>query len=70
VPPDRRWDDPDTGEVRLRIEIIASEVIFLGGIQQSQLPPDYYLSEGAEHLPSADGSEVMSDERDAASTDD
>ena len=30
-----------TGDVRLRTEIIASEVIFLGGIQQSNLPPAY-----------------------------
>jgi single-stranded DNA-binding protein len=37
----RRWADPDTGDVRLRTEIIASEVIFLGGIQQSNLPPAY-----------------------------
>src|SRR3982751_4449554 len=37
----RRWTDPDTGDVRLRTEIIASEVIFLGGIQQRNLPPAY-----------------------------
>ena len=37
----RRWADPDIGDVRLRTEIIASEVIFLGGIQQSNLPPAY-----------------------------
>ncbi len=37
----RRWTDGDTGDVRLRTEIIASEVIFLGGIQQSNLPPTY-----------------------------
>lgn len=35
-----RWDDPDTGETRLRTEIVAAEVIFLNGIQQSRLPPD------------------------------
>ena len=41
----RRWDDPDSGEIRLRTEVIASEVIFLGGIQQSTLPPDYFIPE-------------------------
>src|SRR5882672_3314259 len=35
----RRWADPDTGDVRLRTEIIASEVIFLGGIQQATCHP-------------------------------
>src|SRR3712207_2750985 len=30
----RRWEDAESGEVRLRTEIVASEVIFLGGIQQ------------------------------------
>jgi single-strand DNA-binding protein len=66
----RRWDDVDTGEVRLRTEVIASEVIFLGGIQQSRVPPDCYLSEGEEQLSSADRSDVLIDEREAASTDD
>jgi single stranded DNA-binding protein len=65
----RRWDDGDTYEVRLRTEIIASEVIFLGGIQQSQLPPDYYLSEQEEQVSAADGSEVPCGERDATSRD-
>ncbi len=41
----RHWQDPDTGEIRLRTEVIASEVIFLGGIQQSSLPPDYFIPE-------------------------
>ena len=36
----------DTGEIRQRTEVIASEVIFLGGIQQSSLPPDYFIPEG------------------------
>ena len=40
-----RWDDPDTGEVRQRTEVVAAEVIFLNGIQQSRLPPDYGLPE-------------------------
>ena len=40
-----RWDDPNTGEVRLRTEIVAAEVIFLNGIQQSRLPPDYGMPE-------------------------
>jgi single-strand DNA-binding protein len=61
----RRWDDPDTGEVRLRTEIIASEVIFLGGIQTSQLPPDYDLPEQQDQMAGADGREVPIDERDA-----
>ena len=43
--PTRRWEDGDTGETRLRTEIIASEVIFLGGIQQSTLPPDHFIPE-------------------------
>ena len=64
----RRWDDPDAGEIRLRTEVIASEVVFLGGIQQSQLPPDYYLAEQEDQMPTADAREVASDERDAAST--
>jgi single-strand DNA-binding protein len=41
----RRWDDADSGEIRQRTEIIATEVIFLGGIQQSNLPPDYFIPE-------------------------
>jgi single-strand DNA-binding protein len=40
-----RWEDPDTGEQRQRTEIVAAEVIFLNGIQQSKLPPDYGLRE-------------------------
>jgi single-strand DNA-binding protein len=40
-----RWEDPDTGEQRQRTEIVAAEVIFLNGIQQSKLPPDYGLPE-------------------------
>jgi len=66
----RRWDDPDSGESRLQTEIIASEVIFLGGIQQSRVPPDYYLAEGEEQLPEADRGDVPIDDREATSTDD
>jgi single-strand DNA-binding protein len=40
-----RWEDPDTGEQRQRTEVVAAEVIFLNGIQQSKLPPDYGLPE-------------------------
>lgn len=40
-----RWEDPDTGEQRQRSEVVAAEVIFLNGIQQSRLPPDYGLPE-------------------------
>ena len=40
-----RWDDSDTGETRLRTEIVAAEVIFLNGIQQSRLPSDYRIPE-------------------------
>jgi single-strand DNA-binding protein len=65
----RRWDYLDTGEVRLRTEIIASDVIFLGGIQQSRVPLDYYLAEGEEQLPEADRSDVPIDEREATLTD-
>jgi hypothetical protein len=39
--------------VRLRTEIIASEVIFLGGIQQSNLPPAYGFA--LEDLPELGG---------------
>ena len=51
----RRWTDGDTGDVRLRTEIIASEVIFLGGIQQSNLPPAYGFE--LEDLPDIGGTE-------------
>ena len=51
----RRWADPNTGDVRLRTEIIASEVIFLGGIQQSILPPAYAFE--LEELPDIGGAE-------------
>ena len=51
----RRWTDPDTGDVRLRTEIIASEVIFLGGIQQSNLPPAYGFT--LEDLPDIGGAD-------------
>ena len=51
----RRWADPDTGDVRLRTEIIASEVIFLGGIQQSNLPPAYGFE--LEDLPDIGGAD-------------
>jgi single-strand DNA-binding protein len=51
----RRWTDPDTGDVRLRTEIIASEVIFLGGIQQSNLLPAYGFELG--DLPEISGAE-------------
>jgi single-strand DNA-binding protein len=40
-----RREDPDIGEQRQRTEIVAAEVIFLNGIQQSRLPPDYGLPE-------------------------
>jgi hypothetical protein len=59
----------DTGEVRLRTEVIASEVIFLGGIQQSRVPMDYYLAEREEQLPEADRGDVPIDEREATLTD-
>jgi len=54
----RRWDDADTGDLRLRTEVIASEVIFLGGIQQSTLPPDYFI-------PERDGMALNTDENTA-----
>lgn len=40
-----RWEDLDTGEQRQRTEVVAAETIFLNGIQQSKLPPDYGLPE-------------------------
>ena len=51
----RRWTDPDTGDVRLRTEIIANEVIFLGGIQQSNLPAAYAFE--LEDLPDIGGAD-------------
>ena len=39
----RRWADPEINDVQLRTEIIDSEVVFLGGIRQSSLPPNYGL---------------------------
>jgi hypothetical protein len=53
--PDTPLGDPDTGDVRLRTEIIASEVIFLGGIQQSNLPPAYAFE--LEELPDIGGAD-------------
>jgi single-stranded DNA-binding protein len=62
-----RWADPDTGDVRLRTEIIASEVIFLG-IQQSNLPPAYGFELGdlpeigtADHETTARDDHVLND---------
>jgi single-strand DNA-binding protein len=63
----RRWDDGDTGEMRLRTEIIASEVIFLGGIQQSSLPPDYFIPERDGVPLNTDDHSVDHAEQDAAS---
>lgn len=65
----RRWDDPDTGDVRFRTEIITTEAIFLGGIQQNQVPPDYYLAEGEERLPEADNDDAPIDDRDSTAID-
>ena len=61
----RRWDDPDTGEVRLRTEIIAGEVIFLGGVQQSRLPPDYYRAEPVEAQLGDDGHDLTPEDVDS-----
>ena len=60
----RRWADPDTGDVRLRTEIIASEVIFLGGIQQSNLPPAYgFALEDLPDIGGADDETTASDDQ-------
>jgi single-strand DNA-binding protein len=42
----RHWIDRQTGERRSRTEIHATNVIFLGGIQQTNLVPGY-----CEHIP-------------------
>ena len=65
----RRWDDGDTGEVCFRTEIIASEVIFLGGIQQSHLPSDYYLVDPDTLPPHTDNGDSPMDERDRTALD-
>ena len=42
----RHWFDRETGERRCRTEIHATNVIFLGGVQQTNLMPGY-----CEHIP-------------------
>lgn len=37
----RHWVDRETGERRSRTEIHAANVIFLGGVQQTNLVPEY-----------------------------